>query len=137
MIIVHLACFYKRMNGLEFIRFRINFSERNVGVLLWAPSILAGTPNTLSEMAKLPLCHLIYKGTVTRPYESLPFSCVAFASSSLSSSSAFSFFFLFLCFFSRTLLLLPSCTAFTSSSSLLLGVGCNFFLLGFSKLQTF
>ena len=109
MIIVHLACFYKRMNGLEFIRFRINFSERNVGVLLWAPSILAGTPNTLSEMAKLPLCHLIYKGTVTRPYESLPFSFAllhfcfvlfpltsSFASSSSSSSycsSASSFFF--------------------------------------------
>ena len=107
----------------------MGYCRQQSWVLLWAP----GTPNTLSEMAKLSLSHLIYKGTVTRSYESLSFSsaplhfflflCFVFFSSSRCSSAS-SFCFIFLCFFSRTLLLPLSRAASTLSSSLLLGVGC-------------
>ena len=48
------------------------------GVTLGIQRFFAGTPSTLGERAKLPFTYLIYKGTVTHSYESLPFSSVPF-----------------------------------------------------------
>ena len=132
--------------GLGF--FIPNLKKKKKGVLLWTPNIFAGTLSTLGEMIKLSFTHLIYKGTMTHSYESLPFSIALmlrllplvvpllllsssffFATSHarwclflthiVVSSLAHRFYFVFF--------------AFASSSSLLLGVGCCFFLLGSSS----
>jgi len=63
-------------------------------------------------MTKISFTHLIYKGIVTRPYESLSFSCFCFV---------FFLYFFFLCFFSCTLVLVSHAhCCFLSSAQLLL-----------------
>jgi len=61
---------------------------KDIWVLLWTPSIFAGTPSTRGERAKMSFTHLIYKRTVTCPYESLVLSLLVTASSSPSPSSS-------------------------------------------------
>ena len=78
-------------------------------------------PRSLHEMTKLPFGKLIFEGTITRSYESLPFS-----SAPRFVFYLFVFLVLPLLLISSPFLLVPSSrTPFASSSSLLLSVGSS------------